>query len=416
MKEYPNSILTGKPLKTMFSLGSLYVSDFIAPGNAIRSPKEPLEVGMDEETGLVQLTSQPESKFMWGDIYWYKSGTNKFMCDALANVVSESCKFLKTENQDVWLDIASNDGTLLSHVPNTFYKVGIDPSSYTEAEEKANLILKEYFSADVYFERVKKQAKIVTCCAMFYDLSDPISFLKNVGAVLRDDGIFVLQLSYTPLMIIQKELGNVCHEHIAYYTLKSLEYTLAAGGFKVMDVELNNVNGGSLRAYCSKSNAELSFKTRADRDIASIRIDSLRAFELKNGYNTSEKYLEFFDNMVREKEKFLNFLRAERKLGKIFWGYGASTKGNTIIQWFELTDKDINGIAERQSRKFGLKCVGSNIPIFSEDDARLSKPDYMIVFPWHFISEFKSREKEYLRLGGKLIVLSPNFEVISHED
>ena len=414
----PKSIVTGKELTPLFSLGDLHISDFLKPGEQARGRKYPLELGIDEESGLVQLTEQPPAELMWGETYWYKSGTNSFMIHALKDVVEKTKEFLpKTKEREIWLDIASNDGTLLGLLfPDQFTRVGMDPSSYHEAELNADIIVKDYFSSAKYFENVMGKAKVVTCCAMFYDLTDPINFVREVGDVLQDDGLFVLQLSYTPLMIIQGELGNVCHEHIAYYTLKSLEYVLSAGGFKVIDLELNNVNGGSIRVYCTKTQTDLKFKTQADRDIAKIRVDSLRKFELFYEYNKPEVYKDFFEHMRIQRSAFKAFLLEEKEKGKVFWGYGASTKGNTILQWYGLGPNDIEQIAERQGRKVGLVCSGSDIPVCSEEDARARVPDYMIVFPWHFISEFKEREKEYLKAGGKFVVLSPKFEVIGYED
>jgi hypothetical protein len=262
---------------------------------------------------------------------------------------------------------------------------------------------------------VQERASVVTVCAMFYDLGNPIGFLTDVWRVMKEDGVLVLQLSYTPLMLVQNELGNVCHEHIAYYTLKSLEYTLDKAGFKVIDLALNNVNGGSIRVYATKKDAELKFKTQADRDIAAIRVQSLRDYEEANGVNKPEAYIKFATRMAEAAKGFLEFMAAEQAKGKVFYGYGASTKGNTMLQWLGLTSKEIPFIAERQERKVGLTCVGSDIPVCSEEQARKDKPDYMIVFPWHFISEFVDRESEYLKNGGKFIVLSPKFEVISYE-
>lgn len=414
MAKHPTSILNGNKLTPLFSLGDLHISDFLKPGEEPRSPKSKLQLAMDEESGLVQLTEQPDAEYMWGDVYWYKSGTNQFMRDALEDVVKATEAFIPRSEGGIWLDIAGNDGTLLSFVDDRrFYTINIDPSAYPEAEQNCEKVVKDYFSASAYHQvAVGSRAKVITCCAMFYDLSDPISFLKQVNEVLHETGVFVLQLSYTPLMLVQNELGNVCHEHIAYYTLKSLEYALTHAGLKVIDLELNNVNGGSIRVYAIKDSVPLTFKTQADRDIAAIRVQSLRDYEEANGLNTPDAYIKFAGRMAEAAKEFLEFLNQERSKGKVFYGYGASTKGNTMLQWLGLTPKEIPFIAERQERKVGLVCAGTNIPVCSEEQARKDKPDYMIVFPWHFISEFVEREKEYLQNGGKFVVLSPKFEVI----
>lgn len=413
-----NSIASGKPLEPLFSLGELDISDFLKPGEKPRGAKYPLSLGIDKESGLVQLTCQPPAELMWGETYWYKSGTNQFMKDALKDVVEKTKGFVRPKgDEDIWVDIAGNDGTLLSFVGADYAKVNIDPSAYPESQEICNVTIRDYFSAEVYQKVFKdSKARVVTCCAMFYDLQEPVKFISDVHEVLEDDGVFVLQLSYTPLMLIQGELGNVCHEHIAYYTLQSLEYVLGRGGFKVVDVELNNVNGGSIRVYAMKSSSPAKFKTQADRDVARIRVQSLRDFERSGLYNTAEKYKQFYFDMIYQRNEFLTFLFNEKAKGKRFWGYGASTKGNTILQWYGLGPNEIEKIAERQGRKVGLVCAGSNIPVCSEEEAREAIPDYMIVFPWHFIGEFKERERDYLKAGGKFVVLSPKFEVIGYED
>ena len=407
------SILTGSELEPLFSLGDLCISNFYQPHEDFKAPALPLELGFCPDTGLVQLTSQPDASLMWGDTYWYKSGTNKFMTEALRDVVEQTTKFVKKQAGDVWLDIAANDGTLLSFVSG-FHRIGIDPSAYPEANDRAENIVKEYFSSDAY--PLKQKSKVITCCAMFYDLHEPVKFLKDVKSVLDRDGIFVLQLSYTPAMLIQKEIGNILHEHVAYYTLGSLEFALKQAGLKVCDLELNNVNGGSIRVYCHHDDVDFKFKTRADMDIAAIRVQSLRDYESNNSCNKKQGYIDFFKEMLSERQKFLNFLKTEKAAGKIFYGYGASSKGNTVLQWYGLTPNDITAIAERQERKHGLICAGTGIPVCSEQQARAAQPDYMIVFPWHFIGEFKEREKEYLKNGGKFVVLSPKFEVISYGD
>lgn len=411
------SLVSDNPVTPLFSLGALHISDFLKPSEQPRGGKYHLSLSMDIGSSLIQLDGQPPAELMWGETYWYKSGTNQFMLRALEDVVTKTKEFLpKTAAKRVWLDIASNDGSLLSFLDSKeFYRVGIDPSSYLEAEGRADKIVKDYFSSAVYNEKVREKADVVTCCAMFYDLSDPISFVKQVNEVMSDDGVFVLQLSYTPLMVIQGELGNVCHEHIAYYNLKSLDYVLSRAGFKIEDLELNNVNGGSIRVYCTKTTSKRKVKTQADRDVAEIRIKSLFDYEKAQGFHEPTVYREFYRKMLKEMNSFLEFLRVEKANGKTFWGYGASTKGNTILQWYGLGPQDIDKIAERQERKFGLVCSGSNIPVCSEEEARRERPDYMIVFPWHFISEFVEREEEYLRKGGKFIVLSPKFEIIGYE-
>lgn len=401
----------------MFSLGDLYVSDFLAKGQTPKSPPIEHALAFDKESKLAQLTTQADAAVMWGDSYWYRSGTNKFMSDALYDVAVKTIGSTSYADGDVYLDIASNDGTLLSHVktisPN-LKRAGVDPSMFADAMDKADVSIKDYFSVAAYRNSSlgNKNAKFVSCCAMFYDLQKPVAFLKDVHEVLADDGIFTLQLSYTPLMVIQNDISNICSEHIAYYTLASLKYVLSKAKFRIMDIELNNVNGGSIRLYCVKKFFDPNhFKTGADRDIAKIRMDSLEEWESGNSVNTIGFYKMFYKKALSRKEKLLKFLKREKEAGKTIWGYGASTKGNTFLQWAGIAPYIVK-IADRQERKHGLFTVGTNIEVCSEEEMRNAQPDYLFIFPWNFISEFKEREKEYLDKGGKFIVTSPRFEVI----
>lgn len=401
----------------IFSLGDLYVSDFLVKNQAPKSPPIEHALAFDKESKLAQLTAQADATVMWGDSYWYRSGTNKFMSDALYDVAVKTTGCASYGDDDVYVDIASNDGTLLGHVKTIapdLKRVGIDPSMFDDAKDKADVSIKDYFSAATFKKSSlgNKKAKFISCCAMFYDLQKPIAFLKDVHEVLADDGVFTLQLSYSPLMVIQNDISNICSEHVAYYTLASLKYVLSKAKFRIMDVELNNVNGGSIRLYCVKKSFDRNrFKTGADRDIAKIRIDSLEEWESANSVNTIGFYKRFYKKALSQKGKLLKFLKRQKEAGKTIWGYGASTKGNTFLQWAGIAPYIVK-IADRQERKHGLFTVGTNIEVCSEEEMRKAQPDYLFIFPWHFISEFKEREKEYLSKGGKFIVTSPRFEII----
>ena len=416
-KRFERSIASGKKLARLFSLGDLYVSDFLVKHQSPKSPPIEHALAFDKESKLAQLTAQADAELMWGDSYWYRSGTNQFMSDALYDVALKTISCVKYSDEDVYLDIASNDGTLLSHVKNiapNLKRMGIDPSMFADAMDKADVSIKDYFSKAAFRSSSlgHKKAKFISCCAMFYDLQNPIAFLKDVHEVLAEDGIFTLQLSYSPLMVIQNDISNICSEHIAYYTLASLKYVLSKAKFKIMDAELNNVNGGSIRLYCVKKAFDANlFKTQADRDIAIIRVSSLEGWESKKSVNTVDFYKSFYKEALLQKGKLLKFLKHQKKENKTVWGYGASTKGNTFLQWAEIAQY-ITKIADRQERKLGLFTVGTNIEVCSEEEMRKAQPDYLFIFPWHFISEFKEREKEYLNKGGKFIVTSPRFEII----
>lgn len=403
-------------MQELFTLGNLYVSDFIKDDQSPRGEKVEMKLMMTEN-GNVKLSKSAPLDTMYGT-YWYRSGINASMKKELLDITESIIKVKKLMDGDLWIDIACNDGTLLSFVPPTLVKVGIDPgddSFKKESEKWANLIIQDYFSAEG-FKKSKfggLKAKVVTSIAMFYDLEDPDSFIQDIAEVLDENGLWVLQLSYTPLMIKQMAFDNICHEHIYYYSLFNLKALLEKNGFKIMDCQLNDVNGGSFRVYAMKDSANhKTFSSQPHRDVCNMRIDSLLAYEKTLRLDEVETWNDFFWKIEELKEKTVSFIKDVKAQGKTVWGYGASTKGNTLLQYFGLDHTLIDGIAERSPYKFGLNTVGTNIPICSEDEMRRVKPDYLLVLPWHFINEFVSREQDYLLAGGRFIVPCPKFEVI----
>lgn len=404
-------------MKKLFSLGELYVSDFLKDDEKPRGGKHDLQLVLEEDTGAVRLETTAPLDTMFGK-YWYRSGINDTMKRELKNIVDSILPLVKLNENDVWVDIASNDGTLLSFVPKNLIRIGIDPADDSfkfESEKHADLIIQDYFSANG-FKKSKfgnQKVKVLTCIAMFYDLDKPDDFLKDVYEILDDEGLFVMQLSYTPLMIEQLAFDNILSEHVYYYSLFNLKVYLERNGFSIVDCQLNDVNGGSFRVYIRKSNANIkNFSSQPYRDVCNFRINSLLKYEESLKLDDVETWMNFYDKILELKDKTVSFIKEEKAKGKVIWGYGGSTKGNTTLQVFELNNILIDGIAERSVYKWGLRTVGTNIPIYSEDYMRKVKPDYLLVLPWHFLTEFKERESEYLKTGGKFIIPCPKFEII----
>ena len=407
--------------KKMLTLGEIFISDFIKEGETPRGGKHELELMLDDETAAVRITNPPNNHEMYGK-YWYRSGINNTMKNELNSIVGSIIKTTQLSDNDIWVDIASNDGTLLSFVPNNLIRIGIDPcddSFKVEAEEHSDLIIQDYFSAEGFkksrFGTLK--AKVVTTIAMFYDLENPKVFINDLKEILEDNGIWVIQLSYTPLMLKQLAFDNICHEHIFYYSLFNIEKLFKECGLDIMDAQLNDVNGGSFRVYAMKSEADKSkFATQPYRDVAKFRVESLLNYEKILNLDKKETWVNFFNEVEHLKDKIVNFIKKEKRNGKIIWGYGASTKGNTLLQYFGLDNTLIDGIAEKNHQKWGLKTIGTNIPIFSETEMREKKPDYLLILPWHFINEFTIREDDYLKNGGTFIVPCPKFKLIKYKN
>jgi NDP-4-keto-2,6-dideoxyhexose 3-C-methyltransferase len=400
----------------LFSLGHLYPSDFLESGQDPRSPPVELKMIMDTASKLVKLEQTAVKSSMYGR-YWYRSGINPAMKRELENIVTSTLSRMKIQTGDIWLDIACNDGTLLSYVPKNFVRIGVDPaddSFLSESQLHADLVIQDFFSKKLLEKNhIKQKVKVITCIAMFYDLENPQEFLHDIHDVLDDGGLFICQLSYTPLMIEQLAFDNICHEHVFYYTLTTLKNMFNSQGLEIIDAELNTVNGGSIRVYAVKS--PQTYKSSINQqyfDVGKMRVDSLLNYEKQQQYNSPEKWQSFYKQIQILKKQTCEFVKEQVAQGKTIWAYGASTKGNTLLQYFGLDNTLINGIAERSEFKYGLRTVGTNIPIYNEQYMRQSQPDFLLVLPWHFIDVFVEREHNWLEQGGKFIVPCPKFEII----
>lgn len=409
--------ISGEPLVELFTLGELHISDFIDQDTDPRLEPVELKLMLAPKSGLVQLAHTADFDAMYRE-YWYRSGTNATMRNELKEIAESAAKMIRPLPGDVWLDIGCNDGTLLANVDPQIRRVGFDPAlnTFLESESKkhANHVIVDYFTAEKYDALELPRAKVITSIAMFYDLEDPHAFVSDIKKSLDDEGLWIIQMSYLPLMLKQLAFDNICHEHLEYYSLESLTYLLEQHDLTVVDCQLNDINGGSFRIYIRKKGADSTrFATAPYRDVAQMRIDGILALEEKMNLRDPQTYLGFYEQIQNLKAQTMAFIEKTRAEGKTVWGYGASTKGNTLLQWYGINETHLDGIAERSEIKYGKKTAGSNIPIFSEDEARSRKPDYMLVLPWHFINEFRSRETEYLEGGGAFIVPCPQFEIIT---
>jgi len=401
----------------IFSLGEQYVSDFVLPEQP-DGPKAPLELVLCGRCELLQLKHTVPAEAMYKN-YWYRSGTNQTMRNALADIANKAESLIHLQKGDSVLDVGCNDGTLLaSYKTNGVYRIGFDPAENLAvfSRKVADKLVTGFFESEAFYrapELSRTRPKVVTTIAMFYDLEDPNRFVADVKKVMHPDGLWVVQMSYLPLMLKQHEFGNICHEHLEYYSLRSFEYLLKLHDFTLVDVELNEVNGGSFRAYVRNcSAAESGFGDAEYRERASDRVRAVREQEGAMALEEAATYREFVLWVQRIKEDVLEFVKEQVGRGKKIYVYGASTKGNTVLQYFGLDCSLISAAAERNPDKWGKVTVGTRIPIVSEEEARAAKPDYFLVLPWHFLEEFQAREKNYLLSGGRFVVPLPHFTLI----
>lgn len=404
-------------LESMFYLGEQYVSNFLSPQQP-DGLKAPLELVLCRQCKLLQLRHTVQGEAMYEN-YWYRSGTNQTMRNALADVAHKAELLIHLQEGDAVLDIGCNDGTLLaSYKTNGIYKIGFDPAENLAvlSRKVADKLIVGFFESGTFRGDPalrNRRPKIVTSIAMFYDLEDPNKFVSDVREVMEPDGLWVVQMSFLPLMLKQRDFGNICHEHLEYYSLLSFEFLLHRHDLELVDIELNDVNGGSFRAYIrNRSAKEGTFGDVEYRQQAARRVQAFREQEAKMNLDQPQTYREFAAWIERIRDDVAGFIKERVSRGRKVYIYGASTKGNTMLQYFGLDCTLITAAAERNPDKWGKVTVGTRIPIISEEEARSAKPDYFLVLPWHFIEEFQEREKDFLLAGGRFIVPLPHFALI----
>lgn len=368
----------------------------------------PLELVWCPDSGLLQMRHSYDLGEMYGMNYGYRSGLNQSMVTHLRNKVNHLQRLRPVSSGDLILDIGSNDATTLkAYQVSGLRRVGMDPTGvkfreyYTDGVE----LIPDFFNAKAFHQLCGgKKASIVTSIAMFYDLDEPMTFVRDIADVLADDGIWHFEQSYMPSMLRTNAYDTVCHEHLEYYALAPVKKMLEACGLRIIDVQMNAVNGGSFAVTAVKHNAPL----RSNHAV----INWLLEQEDRMGLNTPKPFRDFEARVFEHRVNLLNLIKSLNADGKKVLGYGASTKGNVLLQFCGFTEKDIPAIAEVNPDKFGCFTPGTHIPIVSEADAKKMKPDYFLVLPWHFKENILQREREYLAAGGKMIFPMPEIEIV----
>ncbi|MEU5214245.1 class I SAM-dependent methyltransferase [Streptomyces sp. NPDC020742] len=373
-------------------------------------PTVPLELlkCSPDGCGLVQLRHTADFGLMYGDNYGYRSGIRPFMVQHLHGKVAAITDLVDLGPGDLVLDIGSNDSTLLRGYPAPGPDlVGIDPTGgqFVEHYPEHIELLPDFFSGEVFRERFGgRKAKVVTSIAMFYDLPRPLAFMQDVHDVLADDGIWVMEQSYLPAMLEATAYDVVCHEHLEYYALRQIEWMAERVGFTVLKAELTEVYGGSLCVTLAK---------RPDRypvDEAGLAV--IRAKETALGLDTMAPFEAFAGRVHAFRDGLREFLDASRKAGKLTLGYGASTKGNVILQYCGIGEDDLPCIGEPSPAKSGCFTPGTGIPIVSEAEAKSRRPDQLLVLPWIYRDGFIERERDFLAGGGRLVFPLPELSVV----
>ncbi len=407
-----------KALTPVITLGKQHLQgSFVKPGE-IDPPLRQIELSLvrcdptrDEKAcGLVQMEHTVPPAVLYSN-YWYRSGTNQTMKNHLKGIV-ESALERHPIQKGMVLDIGCNDGTLLRSYPQGIEKYGVDPSDVGQSGVGEYTVVQDIFPSSELTKLIgTKKFEIITSIAMFYDLEDPVGFVKSIRDHLAEEGLWIFEMSYMPLMLKQNSYDTICHEHLEYYHLAVLENILKLAGMKIVDATLNEINGGSIRCYAMHQN---SFKYKNEEAMARIR--ELRRQEFDLELDTDKPFKNFQDRINVHREELNELLKGLKREGKKIHIYGASTKGNTILQWCGIDHRIIDCAAERNPDKYGAITLGTDIPIVSEADSRALKPDYYLVLPWHFQEEFIQREAATIKAGTSMIFPLPHVRIVTAAD
>ena len=409
-------------LTPLFSLGEQHVSDFVERDKVRAGVKVPIDVELCRSCTLVQAKHTAPQELLYGGHYWYRSGVTKTMRDALRDVAGAAYEMVSPRSGDVVLDIGSNDGTLLrcyDEFSAQLIKVGVEPASNLWKEGKVGVshLVQDFWNWERFCKTAQgdpemsprgwfKGAKIITALGMAYDLEDPNQFFADVAKALAPSGVFVAQLMCLRNMLNVGDVGNFAHEHLEFYSLRSLISMFTRHGLEIFDLETNAVNGESYRLWVGHADA---LPPGAKGATAIDRVQT--AWHAEKHLDKPETFERFFRGMELNKLRCREFLLRARAAGKKTWIIGASTKGNCIAQWYGLDPSLIEAACERSPEKVGKYTIGSGIPIKSEEEFRAAKVDYALVLPYTFRQEIMAREQKFRDGGGKFLIPLPNFEV-----
>jgi len=394
-------------LITVLSLGEQCLTGVFPKSPHEPITKGPLDLVWCPDSGLLQMKQSYSLDEMYGDNYGYRSGLNSSMVKHLQQKIRTLEQMVKPDDTDLVIDIGSNDATSLKAYTGKFRKVGIDPTGkkFKQYYTDDIILIPDFFSTTAFKANFpNSKAKIITSIAMFYDLENPMAFVKDIGAVLADDGVWHFEQSYMPSMLRTNSYDTICHEHLEFYSFKVVKNMLESCGLRVVEVQMNDINGGSFAVTACKENGPY----KSNLPI----INWVLKQEDVMGLDTPKPYLDFAERVFQHRTSLIDLIESLVADGKNIIGYGASTKGNVLLQFCGFTTEHISCIAEVNEDKFGSFTPGTNIPIISEKEAKAMNPDYFLVFPWHFKHSILDREQEFLANGGKFIFPLPEIEII----
>ena len=393
-----------KNLIKLFSLGKLnFTGKFPSLNQKIK--KEPISLAICKKCELVQLTHNFDLKYLYGPDYGYRTGINKTMLNHVKNVVKNLSRKTNLKKKDIVLDIASNDGSLLNFYNKHITTFGIDPilEKYMHKYKSIDYKISDFFSADKVRSKIKKKFKIITALSVFYDTLNPNKFLKDIKKILSQEGVFLLEFADLASIVKYKMFDTICHEHLEYYSSKVILNLCKKNKLRVFDIKKNYINGSSKQYYVCHDNSKIK---NNDKVVESVLND-----EKKLELSEVSTFKNFIRDIDKSKKQLIDLIKKINKQGKKIHCYGASTKGNVLLQYYKINNKMIGFAAEKNENKYNLFTPGTNIKIISEILSRFYKPDYYLVLPWHFKKEILLREKKIRSKGVKFIFPLPNLRI-----
>ncbi len=396
-----------KNLKDVIDLGHQALTGVFPSKKNIKITKGPLKVALCKNCSLLQLRHSYNIEEMYGENYGYRSSLNSSMVNHLCNKSISLIRKYKIKKNDYIIDIGSNDGTFLNSFLNYKNLIGVDPTikKFKKYYKKNIITINDFFPSNKISELLEsKKAKLITCISMFYDLENPLDFVKNIKKILHKDGVWHFEQSYMPFMLKQNSYDTICHEHLEYYSLTIIKKILNKVGLKILDVEFNNINGGSFSVTASHKKSKIKTNQKI--------INWLLQEEKKMKLDDIKIYQIFSKKIQSHKNSLLNLLKKLRKNKKKVSGLGASTKGNVILQYCKIDESLLKNIYEINKDKFNKFTPGTKIKILNEKKITNKKCNYLLVLPWHFKDHIIKKEKKLLQKGIKLIFPLPQIEII----
>lgn len=401
-------------LTSCISIGEQYLSSvFPTDVNYKETAKKyPLDISLcnknsnNTHCGTVQLSYRLDLTPMY-DAYPYTSSTNSSMAKILEDVATSARNLNHLSPEDTILDIGGNDGTLLNFFKDDPYTlINIDPAKNVQSlfDSPRYTHVRSFFSEDAFTAVSKKKAKLIFSIAMFYHLDDPMKLVRNVAACLDDAGVWIIQMAYLPAMIRTNMYDNIVHEHACYYGANHMKWIMEQVGLEVFNVEENDVYGGSFRVFVKKKGNS--------KFLATDRYKKILETEITEGIYEKETYTKFTQRINKTREDLIALCKKIKAEEKSIWIYGASTKGNTILQYCDIGKETITAAADANPFKVGKLVIGSDIPIVDEAEMRKAKPDYLLALPYSFVEGFMKREADLIAHGTKFIVPLPEAKIL----